>query len=203
VKKFYYALTVLFFLSSNVSFPQALAQPIQTIQTNKINQTTQLKNIRLTEKKSRLSQYSINKAGIPSSGASVGFNTGIAIIEDNVGFAIGGFAEIKANDFAFVPQANYWNASKQSNFELAGLARFYLSKKQLIPYLDGGLGVNFYNSDTVDFTKLSLLFGGGVEMTNVSSSFNLLFDAKYKLIVNDGGNISCYVFTVGMKFPFR
>ncbi|MBS1517561.1 MAG: hypothetical protein JSS91_05690 [Bacteroidetes bacterium] len=141
--------------------------------------------------------------GLPSSGAAVGFNVGTAFIEGEVGFAIGGFAELKTGGFSFIPQANYWNQKKQSNFELAGLARFYLSPKVIIPYLDGGLGVNFYNSDVTNFTKLSILAGGGIELTDLGGSFNLIFDGKYKLIVNDRGNISCFVFTAGMKFPFK
>lgn len=140
---------------------------------------------------------------LPGPSVSMGFNMGAAVIEGTVGFAIGAFAELGAKGITFVPQANYWTAKGQNNFELAGLARFSLGEKPLIPYIDGGLGVNFYNSDAVDFTKLSLIAGGGVEMTNVSSTFNLLFDGKYKLIVSDSGNLSCFIFTVGMKFPFK
>lgn len=160
-----------------------------------------ISSLKLSEKKSPLKDK-----GLPSSGASVGFNLGFGIIESQAAFAIGAFAELKAHDFAFVPQANYWNGSNQSNFELAGLARFYLSQKNLIPYLDGGLGVNFYNSDKDDFTKLSILIGGGIELANLGTSFNLLFDGKYKLIINDSGNLgnlSCFIFTAGMKFPFK
>ncbi len=138
-----------------------------------------------------------------SPGASGGFNLGVGSVEGEVAFAIGAFAEIKARDISFVPQANYWKAKNQNNFELAGLIRFFLSRKYISPYIDGGLGVNFYNSEKNDFTKLSILAGGGVELTNVSSTFSLLFDGKYKLIVNDGGNISTFIFTAGMKFPFR
>ena len=187
-KKFFILLLILTSVSVK-SYSQSLPELNQKI------------TLRLTDKKSPLKDK-----GLPSSGASVGFNLGLGIIESEVAFAIGAFAELKANDFAFVPQANYWNGSNQSNFELAGLARFYLSKKNLIPYLDGGLGVNFYNSDTDDFTKLSILIGGGVELTNLGTSFNLLFDGKYKLIINDSGgkgNLSCFIFTVGMKFPFK
>lgn len=136
-------------------------------------------------------------------GPSMGFNIGLASIEGVVGFAIGGFAELKSGDVSFVPQINYWNAKKQTNFEIAGLARFYLSDKGLFPYLDGGLGVNFYNSEDNNFTKLSIIAGGGVELGNLGTSFNLIFDGKYKLIVNDAGNFSCFIFTAGMKFPLK
>ena len=140
---------------------------------------------------------------IPSSGASMGFNTGMAIIEGNVGFAIGAFAELKAGSVSFVPQANYWTASEQNNFELAGLARFYLSKTVIQPYLDGGLGVNFFNQQNSNVTKLSIDIGGGVDLQQFGDSFTLMFDGKYKLIIRDPGNVSCFIFTVGMKFPFK
>jgi len=187
VKKIIVALSILA-LSSNISFSQYLA-PVKS-----------LKQLTFNENK-----YISNLSALPSTGASVGFNLGVASIEGEVGFAIGAFAELKSGGISFVPQANYWNAKNQSNFELAGLARFYLAEaaKNLTPYLDGGLGVNFYNSEKTDFTKLSLLVGGGVELRNLGTSFNLLFDGKYKLIINDGGNISCFVFTAGMKFPFK
>ncbi|MBK8551771.1 MAG: hypothetical protein IPL53_12190 [Ignavibacteria bacterium] len=187
MKKFFFIVTLLLAAFSNISYSQFLP------------------NLKLNHQSNNSAKLKspIKLNSLPSSGASVGFNLGFGIIESEVAFALGAFAELKADDFAFVPQANYWNGSDQSNFELAGLARFYLSKKRLIPYLDGGLGVNFYNSDKDDFTKLSIIAGGGVELTNLGTSFNLLFDGKYKLIVNDGGNLSCFIFTVGMKFPFR
>lgn len=187
-KKIILLLFILFFYSG-ISYSQFLPE------------SNPIKSLKLSEKKSPLKDK-----GLPSSGASVGFNLGLGIIESQAAFAIGAFAELKAHDFAFVPQANYWNGSNQSDFELAGLARFYLSQKKLIPYLDGGLGVNFYNSDKDDFTKLSILIGGGIELANLGTSFNLLFDGKYKLIINDSGglgNLSCFIFTAGMKFPFR
>lgn len=141
-----------------------------------------------------------------SSGAYGGFNMGLALIEGQAGFAIGAFAELGNGKTSFVPQANYWNTSGASNFELAGLARFMLGKTGPKPYIDGGLGVNFYNSDSLDFTKLSIIIGGGIELDNISSSFVLVFDGKYKLIINDSGNLgnlSCFIFTAGMKFPFE
>jgi hypothetical protein len=139
-----------------------------------------------------------------SSGAYGGFNLGLAIIEGQAGFAIGAFAELGNGKASFVPQTNYWTTSEASNFELCGLGRFMLGKTGPKPYIDGGLGVNFYNSDSVDFTKLSIIFGGGIELDNVSSSFTLLFDAKYKLVISDDpGNLSCFIFTAGMKFPFE
>lgn len=186
MKKLLSALTITLLLISSISYSQNLTEYKPVLKLNE------------SKKKSLLK---IN--ALPSSGASVGFNLGVGSIEGSVAFAIGAFAELKARDVSFVPQANYWNASNQSNFELAGLARFYLSQKALIPYLDGGVGINFYNSNVNDFTKLSILIGGGIELTDLGTSFNLLFDGKYKLIINDPGNISCFIFTVGMKFPFK
>ena len=185
MKKIFCLIILTVLSASNFSFAQYLSQ------SNKLNlqKTYRLNSITTT-------------APPPTSGASGGFNIGIGAVEGNVAFAIGVFAELKARDISFVPQANYWKAENQNNFELAGLIRFYLSKKAINPYIDGGLGVNFYNSEKNDFTKLSILAGGGIEMTNVSSTFNLLFDGKYKLIVSDGGNISTFIFTAGMKFPF-
>lgn len=140
---------------------------------------------------------------LPSSGAAVGYNLGLAFIQSQVGFAVGVFAELKTGGFSFIPQANYWTASGQNNFELAGLARFYLSPEALMPYLDGGLGVNFYNAENTSFTKLSILIGGGIVLAVPKTSFDLIFDGKYKLIINDQNNISCFIFTAGMKFPFN
>ena len=169
---------------------------------------SQYKNIKDTDNKensySSSSKNFLSKSkGLPSTGASVGFNLGLASIEAKVGFAIGAFAEINAGGFSFLPQANYWNAGDQNNFELAGLARFYLSPAVVRPYLDGGLGVNFLNTEKTNTTKLGLDIGGGVEMANIGTSFNLIFDGKYKLIIKDNGNLSCFVFTAGMKFPFK
>lgn len=186
MKKIIPALLTAIFLISNISSAQLIPE------------IKNLKSISLHERKDFTKINSI-----PSMGAGMGFNLGMAIIEDNIGFAVGAFGEIRAGGITFVPQANYWTASGQNNFELAGLARKYLGKNDLLPYIDGGLGVNFYKSDSTSFSKLSILIGGGVELDNVSSSFSLIFDAKYKLIINDPGNISCFIFTAGMKFPFK
>ncbi len=187
MKKIILALSILA-ITSNISFSQYLPQ------------VKNLRQLTLNENK-----FIWKNNALPSSGASVGFNLGVASIEGEVGFAIGGFAELKSGGISFVPQANYWKAKNQNNFEIAGLARFYLAEaaKNLTPYLDGGIGVNFYNSEKFDFTKLSLLVGGGVELRNLGTSFNLLLDGKYKLIIFDGGNISCFIFTAGLKFPFK
>ncbi|MBK6878596.1 MAG: hypothetical protein IPG99_19725 [Ignavibacteria bacterium] len=71
------------------------------------------------------------------------------------------------------------------------------------PYVNFGLGVNFYDSDSLNFTKGSLIAGTGLEFKNISKSFNLFVDAKYKLIASSTGNIPCFIFTAGLKFPFH
>ncbi len=186
MKKILFIVILTIVLFTNISFAQYLFQS---------------KELNLQKPFSRNSPFT--KMVTPSVGSSGGFNVGVGSIEGEVAFAIGAFAEIKTRDISFIPQTNYWKAKKQNNFELAGLIRFYFSRKSISPYIDGGLGVNFYKSEKSDFTKMSILAGGGFELPNISSSFNLLFDGKYKLIVNDGGNISSYIFTAGLKFPFK
>jgi len=146
-----------------------------------------------------------DKKPIYKSKAFAGFNIGTAIIESEVGFAVGAFAEFDADGIYFLPQTNYWKAGDQNNFEIAGVARKYIGNKDVIPYLDGGVGISFYSSDSTDFTKLSILIGGGVELTKISDTFLLLADAKYKLIVSSTEpiNISSVILTLGLKFPFR
>jgi len=186
LKKTFLILTLTLILISNTSFSQYKTQ------------TEQLPFLSLNQRST------FNKPGVDvSSGASMGFNMGVASIESEVGFAIGAFAELKSRGISFLPQTNYWNVKKQTNFEIAGLVRFYLTKKALMPYIDGGLGINFYNSQESNVTKLGIIAGGGVELTNLGTSFNLLFDGKYKLIINDKANLSGVIFTAGLKFPLK
>jgi len=78
------------------------------------------------------------------------------------------------------------------------------------PYLDGGIGINFYDDDFEDesgnkvnnnVTLLGIDVGGGLELKNVGTNFSILLDAKYKIIINDPGNIKGFVITGGLKFP--
>lgn len=139
----------------------------------------------------------------------LGVNAGLAFMESNTGLAVGVFAELEAGSFAFVPQANYWQVKKQNNFELAAILRLKFPSLTIEPFVDGGIGINFYNNnnnpaDEDSFTKLGVDVGGGVELKTVSSSFNLVIEGKYKIIINNDppGNISGYTITAGMKFPF-
>lgn len=193
MKKYCFVLILFTLFNSSYSFSQSALIP-EPYKYNSENKKASLLK----------SEAISNSDKSKSSGAYGGFNLGLAIIEGQAGFAIGAFAEIGNGKASFVPQTNYWTTSEASNFELSGLGRFMLAKTGPRPYIDGGLGVNFYNSDSVDFTKLSIIIGGGIELDNVSSSFTLLFDAKYKLIISDDpGNLSCFIFTAGMKFPFE
>ncbi len=134
---------------------------------------------------------------------SAGFNTGVASIDGQVGFAFGAFAELRAGQVSLIPQINYWNADKQTDFELGVVSQFYLTSTAVAPYVDFGLGVNFYDNDSLSFTKASLITGVGLEFKNLSKSFNLMVDGKYKLIASNTGNIPCFIITAGLKFPFH
>ena len=140
--------------------------------------------------------------GVTAGRVSLGFNGGIAVMNDNTGLAVGMFAEVKAESFSFVPQANYWKVNKANNFEIAGLMRLRFESVGIEPYVDGGIGINFYNDEVVDnVTKLGIDVGGGLELKNFSTSFTVLLDVKYKIIINDPGNIKGFVVTGGLKFP--
>lgn len=138
----------------------------------------------------------------------LGVNAGLAFMESSTGLAVGVFAELEAGSFAFVPQANYWQVKKENNFELAALLRMKFPSLTIEPFVDGGIGINFYNNNETNnddsFQKLGVSVGGGVELKTVSTSFNLIIEGKYKIIINNDppGNISGYTVTAGMKFPF-
>jgi len=156
----------------------------------------QYKNSSLNKKLSSLD------LGVTSGRVSLGFNGGIAVMEDNTGLAVGMFAEVNAESFSFVPQANYWKVNKANNFEIAGLMRLRFESVGIEPYVDGGIGINFYNDDVTDnVTKIGLDVGGGLELKNFSTSYTVLLDVKYKIIINDPGNIKGFVVTGGLKFP--
>ena len=134
---------------------------------------------------------------------SAGFNAGVASIDGQVGFTFGTFAELRAGQVSFIPQITYWNADKQTNFEIGTVSQFYLTSTAFSPYVDFGLGINFYDSDTLSHTKASLIAGAGIELKNISKSFNIFIDGKYKLIAANTGNIPCFLITAGIKFPFH
>lgn len=134
----------------------------------------------------------------------LGVNAGAAYIENNSGLALGMFAEIKTETFSFVPQANYWKVGEDNNFETAGLVRLRFKSSSIEPYVDGGIGLNFYsfkdaNKVSQNFTKVGLDLGGGLDFLGVGSNYSIFIDAKYKIIVSDP-NIKGYTLTAGIKF---
>jgi hypothetical protein len=164
------------------------------------------------QKENFLLNNKLNKSdlSVTTGRVSLGFNAGIAVMEDNTGLAVGMFAEVKAESFSFVPQANYWKINEANNFELAALMRLRFESVGIEPYVDGGIGINFYNDEAEDIngnkindnvTKLGIDVGGGLELKNFSTSFTVLLDAKYKIVINDPGNIKGFVVTAGLKFP--
>lgn len=134
---------------------------------------------------------------------SAGFGLGVASIDGQVGFTFTALSEIRASQVSVLPQATYWNADKQTNFELGVVSQFYITSSPVAPYVDFGLGVNFYDSDTMSFTKASLIAGAGLEFKNFSKEFAFFVDFKYKLIASEQRNIPCFLVTAGMKFPFH
>ena len=109
------------------------------------------------------------------------------------------FAEIKTETFSFVPQANFWKVGNNNNFEAAGLVRLRFKSASIEPYVDGGIGVNFYSykdKDNVsqDFTKVGLDLGGGVDFLGIGTNFSIFIDGKYKIIVSDP-NVKGYTLT--------
>lgn len=144
-----------------------------------------------------------NKQGV-SPQIFLGVGAGAAYIEDNSGLALGMFAEIKTETFSFVPQANYWKVGDRNNFEAAGLVRLRFKSSSIEPYVDGGIGLNFYNYTddkkvSQNFTKVGLDLGGGLDFLGVGSNYSIFIDAKYKIIVSDP-NIKGYTLTAGIKF---
>lgn len=143
------------------------------------------------------------KSRKPKISPSAGFGIGVASIDGQVGFTFTALAELRASQVSVLPQVTYWNADKQTNFEMGVVSQFYLTSTPVSPYVDFGIGVNFYDSDTLNFTKASLIAGAGLEFKNFSKSFIFFVDGKYKLIASNTGNIPCFLITAGMKFPFH
>ncbi|HRE41034.1 MAG TPA: hypothetical protein PLG90_06855 [Ignavibacteria bacterium] len=154
-------------------------------------------------KKQDLNSF-VNPVITPTGRVGMGVNAGFANIENGTGFAIGLFAEIKTEQFSFVPQANYWKVNKLNNFELAGLIRARFASTSIEPYVDGGIGINFLTQeDNNSVTKLGIDVGGGIELLNIAKGYTLIFDGKYKIIIQDKNNIDGFVVTAGIKFPLQ
>ena len=175
------------------------------------SQAQYLKDLTLNEKSNTVTNLEdgvsmLSSTPPTSANITLGVHGGAAFIKDNTGLTVGLFAEVGFGGFSFVPQANYWKAEDRTNFELCGLARIKLSNdRKLEPYIDGGIGINFYDNKIENITKVGLDLGGGIRLYDVGSNYNLIFDGKYKIIVSDAqpdGNISGYFLTAGIEFKF-
>jgi len=155
----------------------------------------------------------IEQKKVPGTKIGLGIHTGFAFIESSTGFDIGVLADLKlGSGVAITPQVNYWKVDKDNNFELSALLRYNFDLPDVSPYVDGGLGINFLSikkesTDPVianqNSTNFGLDLGGGVEFQKVSKNFNLFIDGKYRLqikSVEDGGNLSGFTLTGGIKF---
>jgi len=141
---------------------------------------------------------------------NIGFLGGFAMFNNGTGVNLGLFTEIELDRFAVVPMADYWKVDNASNFEMAGLLRlkFKGTTSNMDPYVDGGIGVNFYentdpnpNTKPKKLTNAGLLLGGGLEFSNLLEGSLIFVDAKYKIIINDEKNVSGYTLTGGIKIP--
>lgn len=139
---------------------------------------------------------------------SLGLLGGFAMFNNGTGINLGLFTEIELDRFAIVPIADYWKIDKASNFEMAGLLRLKFKGTTMTPYVDGGIGINFYeNTDPNPETKpkkltnAGLSLGGGLEFSNVFEGTVVFIDGKYKIIINDEKNVSGYTLTGGVKIP--
>lgn len=139
----------------------------------------------------------------PSSRVDLGIGAGFSFFNNKTGFAVGMFSEIKLESFSIVPQANYWKIDNTSNFEMAGLVRYNIQTSSIKPYVDGGIGINFYDDKDKkeSFTKLGVDVGGGLNFEGIFEKNILFVDAKYKIIISDTGNKYGYTLTFGVKFP--
>jgi len=138
-----------------------------------------------------------------NSKVALGIGAGFAFYSNKTGVAISMFSEIFLDNFSFVPQADYWKVEDKSNFEMAGLARLYFPMTNMKPYVDGGIGINFYDDKEKNesFTKLGLDVGAGLDFQGVFENANIFVDAKYKIIISETGNIYGYTLIGGIKFP--
>jgi opacity protein-like surface antigen len=142
------------------------------------------------------------QAGAPQ--IFLGVGAGIAYFNNSSGLNVGLFAEIKTETFSFVPQANYWKVNDDNNFEAAGLVRLRFKTTTIEPYVDGGIGLNFYNhkdstKNSISETKVGLDLGGGLDFISIGTNYSIFIDAKYKIIIGDP-NVSGYTLSGGIKF---
>lgn len=144
-----------------------------------------------------------NLKTVPPSKVDLGIGAGFSFFNNKTGFAVGMFSEIKVESFSIVPQANYWKIDNTSNFEMAGLARLNFQTSTFKPYVDGGIGINFYDdkNENESFTKLGVDIGAGINFEGIFDKNIIFVDGKYKIIISDTGNKYSYTLIFGIKFP--
>ncbi|MBN1632580.1 MAG: hypothetical protein JW917_00265 [Ignavibacteria bacterium] len=137
----------------------------------------------------------------------LGTGLGFAFVSSNSGIAVSMFSELKFDKFSFVPIANYWKVDNRSNFQMAALARYTFTMSNVNPYIDGGIGFNFYDnkepSINESFTKIGLDIGAGMDFPGLIENAVVFVDGKYKVIISNSkkeGNIESYTLTGGIKF---
>ncbi len=158
------------------------------------------------QEKQNIGKTDLFKKNIEAAGTTtaLGIHIGLASVKSETGFNIGALAEINYNKFALTPQVNYWKVKTTSDFELSMLGRMKLGSPSagINPYLDGGLGVEFYNNNNDNLTRLGIILGGGLESEPMKSGFILYGDFKFKLfIIKEEENPSGFFVNAGIKFP--
>ncbi len=148
-------------------------------------------------------KLSLKNLTAPASRVDLGIGAGFSFFNNKTGYAVGMFSEIKLESFSIVPQANYWKIDNISNFEMAGLARINFQTTSIKPYVDGGIGVNFYDDKDKkeSFTKLGVDVGAGINFEGIFEKNIIFVDGKYKIIISDTGNKYGYTLIFGIKFP--
>lgn len=162
-----------------------------------------LSNAQYIENNYKYNKLSLKNLATPTSRVDLGIGAGFSFFNNKTGYAVGMFSEIKLESFSIVPQANYWKIDNTSNFEMAGLARLNFQTASIKPYVDGGIGVNFYDDKEKkeSFTKLGVDVGAGLNFEGIFEKNIIFVDGKYKIIISDTGNKYGYTLIFGIKFP--
>lgn len=165
----------------------------QYLKYDKINLKQELKSNSVT----------LNQVKPPESKFTLGIGLGFAFNEGATGVAVSMFTEMKFEKFSFVPIANFWKVENKTNFEMAGMGRYTFKASNMNPYVDAGIGLNFYDNKNIEsFTKVGLDLGAGIDFPGLIENAIVFVDGKYKIIISNGieGNIYSYTLTGGLKF---
>jgi hypothetical protein len=179
-----FVLAAVFFVSGNIYS--------QYLKSDKINLKQELKSGSVT----------MNQVKPTESKITLGIGIGFAFYE-GTGVAVSMFSEMKFDKFSFVPAANFWKVENTANFEMAGIGRYTFKASNMNPYVDAGIGLNFYDKKNVEsFTKVGLDLGAGIDFPGLIENAIVFVDGKYKIIISNGieGNIYSYTLTGGLKF---